>query len=158
MRSFTSKTLALLFLCATSVSAAVFDHLPTDRELVDRSELVVVGTVRRAESRIRPDTGWVVTDYEIAVEETLKGSPSATVIVSEVGGVAEGRFTVVSDGVTYRVGQRVMTFLRPTGDGSYVTTAMSNGKFEFARNGEGASIVLRDSGDARLADAFAEFV
>src|SRR5436309_1574909 len=119
MRSYTTTIAALLFVCATAASAAVFDHLPTDTELVDRSDLVVVATVRRAASRIRPDNGWVVTDYELAVEETLKGPADRTITVTEVGGVAEGRFTVISDAATYSVGERVLVFLHRASDGTY---------------------------------------
>src|SRR5436305_6719485 len=108
MRSFITTTILLL---ACSASAVVFDHLPTDTELVDRSDLVVVATVRHAASRIRPDNGWVITDYELAVEETLKGPADRTITVTEVGGVAEGRFTVISDAATYSVGERVLVFL-----------------------------------------------
>src|SRR5258706_16231356 len=121
MRSFITTTFLLL---ACAASAAVFDHLPTDAELTNRSDLVVVGTVRHAASRVRPDNGWVVTDYELSIEETLKGSAPGTITVTEVGGVAGERFTVVSDGPTYAAGQRVMAFLRRASDGTYFTTAM----------------------------------
>jgi hypothetical protein len=163
MRLFVSKTIALLIVCATGASAAVFDHLPSDGELVGRSDLVVVGTVHRAASRIRPDNGWVVTDYELSVEETLKGVAAQTITVTEVGGVADGRFTVVSDGASYANGERVLAFLRRASDGTYFTTAMELGKFEFARNAHGASVLLRDSGEfgaepARLESEFKQFV
>src|ERR1051326_3664200 len=80
------KTFALLILvCATAATPAVFDHLPTDAELVDRSDLVVIGTVRNAAARVRPDTGWVITDYQFAVEETLKGAADPTITLTEIG-------------------------------------------------------------------------
>jgi hypothetical protein len=152
------KTFALLILCATAATAAVFDHVPTDGELVDRSDLVVVGTIRGAASHVRADNGWVVTDYELAVDETLKGVPAQTVTVSEVGGVAGDRFTVVSDGVSYKPGEHVLVFLRRIDQRSYVTTAMQYGKFEFARNAAGAAVVVRANGDARMADTLEDFV
>src|SRR5438128_3600216 len=131
MRSFITTTVLLL---ACSASAAVFDHLPTDTELVDRSDLVVVATVRHAASRVRPDNGWVVTDYELAVEETLKGNAGPTITVTEVGGVVGERFTVISDGARYTAGEHVLVFLRRASDGTYYTASMELGKFEFARN------------------------
>lgn len=157
------RAFVLILLCATAASATVFDHLPSDRELIDRSDLVVVATVRRAASHVRPDNGWVVTDYEMAVEETLKGTAGGTITVSEVGGVAGGRFTVISDAATYTPGERVLVFLHRAGDGTYFTTAMSLGKFEFARNVEGESVALRDTGDfgaepGRLEGRFKEFI
>jgi hypothetical protein len=158
------KTFALLMIvCATAASATVFDHLPTDTELVERSELVVIGTVRSAASRVRPDNGWVVTDYELAVEETLKGTAAPTITLTEVGGVADGRFTVIEDAATYTPGQRVLLFLHRAGDGAYFTAAMKLGKFEFTRNAQGASVLVRDTGEfgpepARLESEFKEFV
>src|SRR5258705_7519656 len=144
MRSFITTTLLLL---ACAASAAVFDHLPTDTELVDRSDLVVVGTVRHAASRVRPDNGWVVTDYELAVEETLKGAAAETITLTEVGGSVDGRMTLISDSASYTVGERVLVFLHRASDGAYYTTAMSFGKFEFARNAQGASVLVRSTGD-----------
>jgi hypothetical protein len=160
MRSFITTTV-LLFACAAS--AAVFDHLPSDTELIDRSDLVVVGTVRHAASRIRPDNGWVVTDYELAVEETLKGTANQTITLTEVGGAADGRFTVISDSARYTVGERVLVFLHRASGGTYYTTGMNFGKFEFARNAQGAIALVRDTGEfgeepGRLEREFKKFV
>src|SRR5437016_8673366 len=158
------KTFALLMsVCATVASAAVFDHLPTDAELVDRSDLVVIGTVRHAASRVRPNNGWVVTNYELAVEETLKGTAAPAITLTEVGGVAEGRFTVIEDAATYESGKRVLVFLHRASDGTYYTASMKLGKFEFTRNAQGASVMVRDTGDlgaepARLEREFKQFV
>jgi len=153
-----SAFIALLFL-STAVSAAVFDHLPTDRELADRSDLIVVAAVRAASTRIEPQTGWVLTDYELSVEETLKGAAGGTVTITEVGGVAGDRFTVVADGVSYAAGERVLVFLRRAKDGSYFTTSMTFGKFEFARDAKGTSVLLhRGDEPARLETGFKHFI
>src|SRR5947207_2406814 len=146
MRASISRILALLFVCASAASGAVFDHLPSDAELVGRSDLVVIGTVRHAASRIRPDNGWVVTDYELAVEETLKGTAVPTITVTEVGGEADGRITLISDAASYTAGERVLVFLHRASDGTYYTTAMNFGKLEFARNAHGASVLIRNTG------------
>ena len=113
------KTFALLMIvCATAASAAVFDHLPTDAELVDRSDLVVIGTVRHAASRVRPDNGWVIPDSPLTVEETLKGSAAPTITLTEVGGVVGGRFTAIEDAATYTSGERVLVFVHAAGAGT----------------------------------------
>src|SRR5438105_2414939 len=158
------KTFALLMsVCATAASAAVFDHLPTDAELVDRSDLVVIATVRHAASRVRPDNGWVVTDYELAVEETLKGTAAPAITVTEVGGVAEGRILYIADSATYAVGERLLLFLHRATDGTYFTAFMKLGKFEFTRNPQGTSVFVRDADEfgpepARLEREFKDFV
>jgi hypothetical protein len=153
----------LTLVCAAAAPAAVFDHLPTDAELVNRADLVAIGTIRHAASRVRPDNGWVITDYELAVEETLKGTAAPAITLTEVGGVADGWFTVISDAATYRSGERVLVFLHRASDGTYYTASMKLGKFEFTRNAQGASVLVRDTGEfgpepARLEREFKEFV
>jgi hypothetical protein len=153
--------LAVVFLLASAVSATVFQ--PTsDRQLTDRSDAVVVATVRGATARVRAD-GNVVTDYRFEVEETLKGSAAGTITVSEIGGVAGQRFTFISDSAVYTPGQRVLVFLKKRGDGTWFTTSMAMGKFSFTRTARGEAALTRDVSElrddpARLADEFKRFV
>ncbi|MEA2328182.1 MAG: hypothetical protein QOE68_3141, partial [Thermoanaerobaculia bacterium] len=148
-------------LLASAASATVFQ--PTnDRQLVDRSDAVVIATVREAASHVRTD-GYVVTDYRFDVEQTLKGAAAGTITVSEIGGVAGERFTFISDSASYTPGERVMVFLRKRGDGTYFTTSMAMGKFSFTRTARGESVVTRDVSElrddpARLTDEFEQFV
>lgn len=121
-----------------------------------------MATVRDAVSRVRAD-GYVVTDYRLDVEQTLKGSATGTITVSEVGGAAGERFTFIADSAAYTPGERVMVFLKNRGDGTYFTTSMAMGKFSFTRNASGEAVVTREvselRGDpARMADGFARFV
>ena len=148
-------------LLASAASATVFQPT-TDRQLVDRSDAVVVATVRDASSHVRTD-GYVVTDYRFDVEQTLKGAAAGTITVSEIGGTAGSRFTFISDSASYAPGERVMVFLRKRGDGTYFTTSMAMGKFSFTRTARGESVVTRDVSElrddpARLVDGFEEFV
>lgn len=152
---------AVAFLLASAASATIFQ--PTsDRQLTDRSEAVVVATVREAASRVRAD-GYVVTDYRLDVEQTLKGTATGTITVSEIGGAAGGRFTFIADSATYTPGERVMVFLRKRSDGTYFTTSMAMGKFSFTRDARGEAVVTREVSElrddpARFADGFAKFV
>src|SRR3954466_4218382 len=134
----------------------------SDRQLVDRSESVVVATVRDAASHVRAD-GYVVTDYRLDVEQTLKGTAAGTITVSEIGGTAGSRFTFISDAAAYTPGERVMVFLKKRGDGTYFTTSMAMGKFSFTRNARGEAVVTREVSElrddpARVAEGFAKFV
>jgi hypothetical protein len=148
-------------LLASAASATVFQPT-TDRQLVDRSDAVVIATVRDAASHVRTD-GYVVTDYRFDVEETLKGTAAGTITISEIGGTAGSRFTFVSDSASYAPGERVMVFLRKRGDGTYFTTSMAMGKFSFTRTARGEAVVTRDVSEmaddpARLVDGFEQFV
>ena len=155
------RLIAIISLLASAASATVFQPT-TDRELVDRSDAVIIATVRDAASRMRAD-GYVVTDYRFDVEQTLKGAPAGTITVSEIGGVAGSRFTFIADSASYTPGERVMVFLRKRADGTYFTTSMAMGKFSFTRTARGESVVTRDvsklrDDPARLADRFEQFV
>ena len=155
------RVIAVICLLASAASATVFQPV-SDRQLVDRSDAVVIATVRDAASRLRTD-GYVVTDYRFDVEQTLKGVTGGTITVSEIGGVSGSRFTFISDSASYTPGERVMVFLKKRGDGTYFTTSMAMGKFSFTRTARGESVVTRDvselPGDpARLADGFTQFV
>jgi hypothetical protein len=155
------RLIAIISLLASAASATVFQPA-TDRELVDRSDAVIIATVRDAASRMRAD-GYVVTDYRFDVEQTLKGAAAGTITVSEIGGVAGSRFTFIADSASYAPGERVMVFLRKRADGTYFTTSMAMGKFSFTRTARGESVVTRDVSElrddpARLADRFEQFV
>jgi Ig-like domain CHU_C associated/Domain of unknown function (DUF4214) len=152
---------AVVFFLASAVSATVFQPA-SDRQLVDRSDAVVVATVRDAATRVLPD-GHIVTDYRFDVEQTLKGTAAATIIVSEIGGVSGQRFTFISDSAAYSPGERVLVFLKKRNDGTYFTTSMAMGKFSFTRNAAGEAVVTRDVSElrndpARAAEGFARFV
>ncbi|HEX3579338.1 MAG TPA: M57 family metalloprotease, partial [Thermoanaerobaculia bacterium] len=155
------RLIAVLCLVASAASATVFQPL-SDRQLVDRSDAVVVATVRDATPRF-DGHGHVVTDYRFDVEQTIKGDAAGTIIVSEIGGVAGSRFTFISDSASYAPGERAMVFLRKRGDGTYFTTSMAMGKFSFTRTARGESVVTRDVSElpedpARLVDSFEQFV
>ncbi len=152
---------SVVFLLASAVSATVFQ--PTsDRQLADRSDSVVVATVRDAASQVRAD-GYVVTDYHLEIEETLKGTAAGTIIVSEIGGRSGDRFTFISDSAAYTPGEHVLVFLKKRSDGTYFTTSMAMGKFSFTRTASGEAVVTRDVSElrddpARLANEFKQFV
>jgi hypothetical protein len=148
-------------LLASAASATVFQPV-SDRQLIDRSDAVIIATVREAASHIRAD-GYVVTDYRFDVEQTLKGTAAGTITVSEIGGVAGERFTFIADSASYAPGERVMVFLRKRADGTYFTTSMAMGKFSFTRTARGESVVTRDVSElsddpARFVDRFEQFV
>jgi hypothetical protein len=155
------RLVAVVFFLASSLSATVFQPT-TDRQLTDRSDAVVVATVRSAATRVRAD-GYVATDYRFDVEETLKGSASGTITVSEIGGLSGQRFTFISDSAAYTPGERVLVFLRKRADGTWLTTSMAMGKFSFTRTARGETALTRDVSElrddpARLANEFKSFV
>lgn len=100
-------------LLAASPRAVATTVVPvTVAELTRRSEDVVVGTVRAANSRWHG--GFIVTDCEVVVEAALKGAslPRATVFVRVAGGVVGGIGQHVPDAPTPLVGSTYVFFLQ----------------------------------------------
>jgi hypothetical protein len=162
LRAAVSLVVLIMILPAGSAPAAVFLHPPTDRELVDRADAVVMATVVEAASR-PTNGGSIVTDYRLRVDEALKGAPAEEITVTELGGRVGDRVVWVTGGATYQPGERVVTFLRRRGDGTYFTAYMSLGRFALTRAASGESIAVRDSDElrgepARLTGGFARFV
>ncbi|HKO56018.1 MAG TPA: DUF4214 domain-containing protein [Thermoanaerobaculia bacterium] len=148
---------AVLILTAAAAQATVFVPF-TDRQLVDRSDAVVVGTVLDSSTRIDAN-GLVVTDYRLRVDEALKGAVEGEITVSEYGGVHEHRITFIEDAAVYTQGERTLLFLRRRADGAYATSSMTRGKFTFAESLAGERVVVRDAAEMpRLAEKFEAFI
>jgi hypothetical protein len=144
----------LLLLVSLPAFATVF-HEATDRQLAERSDAVVVGTVRDAQARVRAD-GRIETEVHLIVEETLRGDARGVLTIVELGGVVGERATFVADGATYAPGERVIALLRQRLDKSWFTTSMSRGKFVL----EGGRAVRRTEeggGESRDAEGLTRF-
>jgi hypothetical protein len=146
--------LAVLFLIlAGSLSAATFEPI-TDAALTRRSDVVVVAHVLDSSSRVTPD-GVIVTDYRLAVEDVLKGSAGATLVVTEAGGTANGLIMAIPGSAEYERGSRVVSFLRHRPDGTLFTTSMTLGAFVIERRPDGVEIATRREEGAAVDDAIA---
>ncbi len=160
-----SAAVVVLFLLATAnLSAATFP--PTeDRDLVERADLIVVGTVLDSSSRMEERRIW--TTSTLAVERVLKGTHSASTIdITELGGHADGKIMLIPGSAQYTKAERVLVFLRQRENGTWLTASMSLGRFRFRSLPDGRAIVTRDLDGAevetdeapRLADEFIEHV
>ncbi|HEY2830552.1 MAG TPA: hypothetical protein VGJ88_10585, partial [Thermoanaerobaculia bacterium] len=92
---------------------------------------MVIGTVRSASAH-PGSNGYVFTDYDISIDDSLKGLVGRNITVRELGGAVSGRFTYVADTATYTVGEHVFLFLRHRVDGTWFTTSMAMGKFTYS--------------------------
>ena len=146
-----------LLLVTATLSAATFD-LPSDRELLDRADVVVVATVTGAAGREAAD-GMVLTDYRLRVEDVLKGKAGNAIVVSEPGGFFNGRGVEIAGSAVYTPGSRVVAFLRQRPDGTYYTAYMGLGKYRFkkellVRDTDGIEAIDGDPADVRKAGDF----
>jgi len=140
----TAALAVVLLLVAGTVSGATFTSAPSDREMLDRADVVVVGRVISASARESADR-MIYTDATLRVEQVLKGNVAGeTITVSELGGFANGHGAVVPGSATYATGSRVVAFLRQRADGTYFTAWMALGKYQFEKS-NGADVLVRDT-------------
>ena len=138
-RLLTAVTLAI----TTSSALAVTYIVPTDRDLVNRSEAIVIATAIGSHSEITAD-GRVVTIATMALEEVLKGElrGQASIDLIEPGGVVGDRVTLISGSPRYTAGKHYLVFLRSTSDG-WATYGFGLGQFEYVTDPFGHQVFTR---------------
>ncbi len=141
--------IAGLLACAAAsapASATSLASLTVD-QMVDASDLVVVGTVRHVETILDFD-GRVYTHVEVEVERALKGPTEANdfLTIEVPGGVTTaGDWMLVPLAPRYSVDERALLFLAEKRFGSaYGTIGLSLGKYTVKQNpADGADMVVR---------------
>jgi len=146
MRTIVRLLILLSLTLAASLQAATY-IVPTDRDLVIRSEAIVVATAVAAHSELTRD-GRVVTIATLALDEVLKGElgQQATIDLIEPGGVVGNRVTFISGSPRYTAGREYLVFLRHTTDG-WATYGFGLGQFQFASDPFGHPILTRGIGE-----------
>lgn len=131
----------VLLLGALPLTATTY-VMPTDDELMDRAELIVIGTVEGAQSA----TGFrgPATDHQIRVERVLKGFVLASDLLVRVpGGVSpDGNLHRVHGSPRLDVGQRVLLFLNPDG-GQFRVVDLELGVFKERGIGSSRTAIRR---------------
>ncbi len=119
------------------LAAATSVEAPTDARLIERSDVIVTGTVISA-TAIEGERGMISTRYHLVVDETIKGSPRGgnELDIVELGGSLNGRFLLVPGSAVYTPGERVMAFLRNGSGGTYYTASMTFGHLRFIEGNE----------------------
>jgi hypothetical protein len=124
-------------------------------QLTRQSAVVVHGTVKSKESRWSGDGRRILTDVQIDVRESFKGSPARTVTVQQPGGVVGDIGQRVDGLASFDVGEEVVVFLERWGAQRFQVTGAAQGKFRVQRSSDGtrAFAVPDPAADAELVDA-----
>lgn len=133
-----------LFLAAAMLvfpASATTIVMPSDAQLVEKSPVVIIGTVVRSDAVER--NGGIWTETAIHVERTLKGDAPEIVIIREAGGRIGDRFNVVFGSPEFIASERVLVFLWPTPRGDFQTRDLFVGKFTERRDINGQRIWFR---------------
>ena len=147
MRSRASLIACVLLLAAHAATAATF-VVPTDDELIVKSNAIVTGTVEG--SFVREAGGTIETVYEIRVERAIKGAARADELIRivEPGGEIGERGLLVPGAAVYRQGEHVLAFLdRNAGSAEWRTVDFTLGKFAFRTSTRGDRVLVRDTED-----------
>jgi hypothetical protein len=123
----TSATLGLaVFVCL--LTAAVVPRF-TAEDLMSRSEAIVQGKVMLSWTAWDPKHKYIWTHYAIAVTDTLRGTRTATLTLSEPGGSLDGVHQGSSGAMAYAVGEAAVLFLYRTPIGYWRVVGGPQGRF-----------------------------
>jgi hypothetical protein len=140
---------AILLLTAPS-QATVVARLDLS-ELARSSDFIVHGRVIRHYSAWDSGHRFIWTHYVVEVSESLKGTPGATVTVSEPGGTAGSDTLTVAGAPRYADREEVVVFLRRTPVGYLRSTGWGQGKYSVRRAADGSERILTNLGGLSLA-------
>src|SRR5688572_3430762 len=133
-----------LFLCVPAVFATTYITVPSDRELIDQSRAIVIGTVEGSYVQ-KSEAGGFETIYEIRVKRSLKGSANQEELlrVASPGG-EKGRFGSYTPGAAhFESGEKALLFLARDKD-RWTVTEMALGTWRFATSMKGEGLLVRD--------------
>ena len=132
----------VLILLTPSVRATTI-VMPTDEQLVAKAPVIVRGTVLR--SQALDEGGSIYTDTIVAVESAIKGTPSGSITIREIGGIVGDRITKVYGTPEFKVGESVLVFVSPDGRGHFRTVDLFAGKFGEERATNGRRLLVRST-------------
>ena len=104
--------------------------MPTDAQLVEKSPVIVRGTVVSSTAVANGDAIW--TETILQVDAHIKGEAPDVLTIRELGGVLGDRITKIYGAPEYVAGERVLAFLARTPRGDYQTVDLFVGKFSEA--------------------------
>ncbi|MDX2169782.1 MAG: matrixin family metalloprotease [Deltaproteobacteria bacterium] len=137
--------LTLAVALAARADATTFVRMDAN-DLARASDAALIGTVQA----VRGVDG-AATEVVLAAEQVVLGSlPAGTVTLREPGGGASGTRQRVFGAPRYRIGERVLVFVRRGRNGVLHTTALAMGKYTLSSGADGSEQATRDFGDATL--------
>lgn len=123
-------------------------------DLVARADEIVLGTVVRAQSRWSKPGSVIVTDAEVRVDQSLKGTSADgdTLLVTTLGGAVGDIALTVPGAAELKPGHQTLLFLRhKKGSKSLHVVGMSQGAIQ-VRVENGISVVDSAQGGAELVE------
>ena len=112
LHRFRAYWLTCVFLMTAFAASATTIILPTDEQVIEKSPVIVAGTIVRSSPVLIGDKVW--TETILSIDRAFKGSVDGEVTIREIGGTIDDQVTKVFGGPEYTPGERVLVFLTPT--------------------------------------------
>jgi hypothetical protein len=120
----------------------------TFEELVQRADLVLVGTVREVRSNFAHgglDQNTIISDVSFYDLRLVKGQVAGSEYVLQVPGGVVGRFAQNYPGIpSFQTGQRYLVFIRGNRRDFFPVVGINQGVFRIVANDRGQQVVVRD--------------
>ncbi len=138
--TFRTRVVACLLAVCGSLGATMTTPL-TLEQMVQRSDVIIQGRYLRSWAAWDDGHQFIWTHSEIEVTDPLKGSPGATVVVSELGGIVGDVGMSVAGMPRYRPGEEMVLFLYQTPIGYWRARGLTQGKFTVRTDAAGGQRV-----------------
>lgn len=132
-------------MCVTPSLATTMRHLDT-RGLTLGSSEIVVGAVEATRTRWNADRSKIFTDVDLRVAESLKGSGTQLITLTQLGGEIDGIKYSIPGGPLFRKGEEALVFVWRDPKGVAQVNGLAQGKFDIMRDAKtGAATVQRSA-------------
>ena len=121
--------------------------MPTDAQLIEKSPVIVRGTVITSTPVAQGDAIW--TETLLHVDTAIKGDVAGVLTIRELGGILGDRITKVYGSPEFVAGEKVFAFLAKTPRGDYQTVDLFVGKFS-ARADAGRTLWVRSEDEPHV--------
>ncbi len=137
---------SVLFMVAVTARATTI-VMPTDAQLIEKSPVIVRGTVISSSPVAQGDAIW--TETVLRIDARIKGDVANPIIIRELGGILGDRITKIHGSPEYVIGEKVLAFLAETPRGDYQTVDLFVGKFS-ARADAGRTLWVRSEDEPHV--------
>ena len=137
--------LAVVLFFAWSAQATMVKPMSVE-ELTSEASVVLEGQAIETWSSWNAAHSRIYTFTRVRISKTLKGSPSDTVVIKQLGGSADGYTQHVSGVRAMQTGEDALLFLRPSEarDGTMVVVGLMQGHFRFARDTQNGTTMVNN--------------
>ncbi|HUP59575.1 MAG TPA: PKD domain-containing protein [Thermoanaerobaculia bacterium] len=142
MNRFRVYGVTCVLMLAAAATRATTIVMPSDEQLIAKTPVILIGSVTATRPVERDGKIW--TESSVDVARVLKGQADASIVVREIGGEIDGRFTKLFGTAELAKGERVLLFLEPSPSGGYRTIDLFAGKFGEGKTLDGRRMWLRD--------------